>query len=236
MKLVVQLNSVIRQLEALAEPEKVCFKEKKFGIVANNSLGIYQQDLKLLAREIGPNNELALQLYATGIYEARLLCCRLYDPKLITRTQMNKWAADFENWEICDSFCMGFFTKSRYAIEKARQWSKSNTEFTKRAAFTIMASYGFADKQADNKVFEQFFPLIERAATDQRIYVKKAVNWALRSIGKRNVDLQSSAIEIARHLLLLEDKTANWIAKDALRELQNPKVCVLDYPRTIYRA
>lgn len=231
-----QLNSVVRRLEALAEPQKVLFKEKRFAIKADNSLGIYQKDLKLLAKEIGPNNELALQLYATDIYEARLLCCRLYDPKLITRTQMNQWAGDFENWEICDSFCMGFFTKSRYAIEKALQWSSSNKEFTKRAGFTIMAAYGFADKQADNQLFEQFFPVIVRQATDERIYVKKAVNWALRSIGKRNVDLKRQAIKVAQQLLLLEDKTANWIAKDALRELRSPKVCVQHYPRDVYRS
>ena len=230
-----QLTQVLKRLEALAEPEKVLFKQKKFGITANNALGIYQKDLKLLAKEIGGNNLLALELYDTGIYEARLLCSRLYDPASITKTQMNKWTADFENWEICDSFCMGFYTQCPYAIEKALQWSSSNTEFTKRAAFAIMAAYGFADKIASNDVFEQFFPIIEREACDERVYVKKAVNWALRNIGKRNVDLKEQAMVVANRILKLENKTATWIAKDALRELLKPNVNVLDYPRALYR-
>ncbi len=230
-----QLSQVMKRLEALAEPEKVLFKQKKFGVIANNSLGIYHKDLKLLAKEIGGNNSLALELYDTGIYEARLLCSRVYDPALITKSLMNKWTADFENWEICDSFCMGFYTKCPHAIEKALQWSSSKQEFTKRAAFAIMAAYGFADKKASNDVFEQFFPVIEREACDERVYVKKAVNWALRNVGKRNVDLKEQAMVVANRILKLENKTATWIAKDALRELSKPNVNVLDYPRSIYR-
>lgn len=230
-----KLSQVVKRLEALAEPEKILFKQNKFGIVANNSLGIYQKDLKLLAKEIGRNNLLALELYDTGIYEARLLCSRLYDPALITKTQMNKWTADFENWEICDSFCMGFYTQCPHAIEKAIQWSSSNKEFTKRAAFAIMAAYGFANKKASNGVFEQFFPIIEREACDERLYVKKAVNWALRSIGKRNIDLKEHSIAVAEQILKLDNKVSNWIAKDALRELTKEKVNVQDYPRSIYR-
>jgi len=230
-----QLSQVMKRLEDLAEPEKILFKQKKFGITANNALGIYQKDLKLIAKEIGRNNKLALELYSTGVYEARLLCSRLYDPALITKSQMNQWTADFENWEICDSFCMGFYTNSRYAIEKALQWSSNKNEFTKRAAFAIMAAYGFADKKASNDVFEQFFPIIEREACDERLYVKKAVNWALRNIGKRNIDLKQQAIAVAEKILKLDNKTATWIAKDALREFSKPTLNVLDYPRSIYR-
>lgn len=230
-----QLDEVLSRLHDLADPKTVEFKQKKFGIVANNSLGIFQKDLKALAKKIGPNDELALELYATGIYEARLLTCRLYQPTMMTKAQMNKWVGDFENWEICDSFCMGLFTKSPYAIEKALQWSSNNKEFVKRAAFAIMAAYGMADKDADNEVFEQFFVLIEREANDDRLYVKKAVNWALRSIGKRNVDLRKLAIETAHGIALQDAKSARWIAKDALRELQNPDVKMQDHPRSIYR-
>ncbi|MEM7358049.1 MAG: DNA alkylation repair protein [Pseudomonadota bacterium] len=231
-----ELAGVLKRLEALAEPEKIAFKQEKFGIAANNSLGIYQKDLKELARQIGKNDELALALYDTGIYEARLLTSRLYNPKKITRQQMNKWAREFENWEICDSFSMGFFTASPYALEKALQWSDHKKEFIKRAAFAMMASYGFVNKQDTNEVFEQFFPLIERESWDERIYVKKAVNWALRSIGKRNVDLQEQAIEVAHRIAAQGSKPALWIAKDALRELQKPSVKIQDHPRSIYRA
>lgn len=148
---------------------------------------------------------------------------------------MDKWATDFENWEICDSFCMGFFVKSQYSLSKAYEWSESDSEFVKRAGFVIMAAYGFADKEAGNKVFERFFKPIEREAGDSRLYVKKAVNWALRNIGKRNVDLQISAIEVANRILVNDSKSAKWVAKNALSELKKPGVKIFDYPRHLYR-
>lgn len=230
-----QVEQVLNRLEALASPQIIEFKQNKFGISANNSLGIFQKDLKILAKKIGPNDDLALELYATGIYEARLMTCRLYTPALINKTQMNQWAGDFENWEICDSFCMGFFTKSPYAIEKALKWSSNNKEFVKRAAFVIMAAYGMADKYARNKVFEQFFVPIEREANDERVYVKKSLSWALRSIGKRNVTLKELAIETAQKIGLQGTKSAKWIAKDVLRELHSSDVKMQDHPRPIYR-
>jgi 3-methyladenine DNA glycosylase AlkD len=231
----VDIDTLIALLEDLGNPETVEFKRKKYGIFASNCLGIYQKELKSLAKQIGPDNELALQLYDTGIYEAKLLVPRIYDPRAISKLQMNTWSREFENWEICDSYCMGFFTKSDYAIDKAVDWSVSNKEFVKRAGFAIMAAYGFANKNADNTVFEKFLKLVEREATDDRIYVKKAVNWALRSIGKRNVDLQHSAIDSAVRIAKSESKAARWIANDALRELQGENVKVQDYPRCIYR-
>lgn len=229
------LNQVIKQLEALSNPEKVTLKAKKFGIHANNSLGIYHQDLKVIAKEIGQDNALALELYDTGIYEARILCSKIYDSACITEVQMNRWVADFESWEICDSFCMGFFAKSQYALPKAREWSTAESEFVKRAGFVIMAAYGFADKKADNAVFEAFFHPIEREADDDRIYVKKAVNWALRNIGKRNIDLHQKAIAVAKQLLMTDSKSAKWIASNALSELEKSDVNILDYPRHLYK-
>jgi len=229
------LKNILDKLNSLSNPEKVIFKEKKFGIVANNSLGIYHQDLKVLAKEIGQNNDLALALFDTDIYEARILCSKIYNPEDITEEQMDKWVTTFENWEICDSFCMGFFAKSEYALEKTQEWSKRNEEFIKRASFTIMASYGFANKKAPNEVFERFLEIILREVEDERIYVKKAVNWALRNIGKRNRDLNKKAIIVANKILKNPSKSAQWIAKNALKELtqENPKI--LDYPRDIYR-
>lgn len=229
------LHQIIDQLEHLSNPEKIKLKEKKFGIYANHSLGIYHKDLKALAKDIGQDNELALELYDTGIYEARILCSKVYDPACITEKQMDRWVEDFENWEVCDSFCMGFFAKSRYALAKAREWSEADSEFVKRAGFVIMAAYGFADKNAGNEVFEGFFQPIEREAGDDRIYVRKAVNWALRNIGKRNIDLHRRAIDVANRILMVESKSATWIAKNALNELNKTSVNVLDYPRSLYR-
>lgn len=229
------LAEVKKRLKTLANPKKIELKAQKFGITAKNSLGIYHKDLKALAKEVGQDNELALELYDTGIYEARILCSKIYDPTYISEKQMDKWAADFENWEICDSFCMGFFAKSDNALSKANEWSEAEDEFVKRAGFVIMASYGFADKQSGNEVFESFLQPIEREADDDRLYVKKAVNWALRNIGKRNVDLHRSAVEVANRILLMESKSAKWIASNALNELNKPEVKILDYPRHLYR-
>ncbi len=228
-------QQVVDRLETLANPDKIALKERKFGIHATNSLGVYHKDLKVLAKEIGRNNNLALELYDTGIYEARILCSKVYDPACISEQQMNTWAADFENWEICDSFCMGFFAASQHALPKALEWSAAEPEFVKRAGFAIMAAYGFAHKKATNEVFEQFFAPIEREANDDRQYVKKAVNWALRNIGKRNVDLHRQATATADRIFSQGTKSAKWIARDALRELNKPDPKMLDYPRSIYR-
>jgi len=159
----------------------------------------------------------------------------VYNPNSITEELMGKWVATFENWEICDSFCMGFFAKSKYALTKAIEWSNNEKEFIKRAGFVIMASYGFADNDADNEILEQFFPIIKREATDDRLYVKKAMNWALRNIGKRNNDLNRLAIIVANRIANTDSKSAKWIARNALRELMDPGVNILDYPRHIYR-
>lgn len=228
-------DQVIARLRRLANPEKVVLKEKKFGIVSHNSLGIYHKDLKVLAKEIGRDNELAIKLFDSGIYEARLLCSKLFRPEEVTEELMEKWVSTFENWEICDSFCMGLFAKNKFALKKIQEWHEREPEFEKRAAFTIIAAYCMADKYADNEVFESFFPIIKKTAKDERIYVKKAVNWALRNIGKRNRDLNQSALLLAHEILQLDSKAAQWIAKDALRELQKPKVRMSDYPRNIYR-
>lgn len=230
-----KLQEVIVALEGMANPQKVKLKKEKFGIVANNSLGVYHKDLKVLAKSIGRDNELALALFDTGIYEARILCSKIYDPSALTEELMEDWVVTFENWEVCDSFCMGFFTKSQYASKKAFSWSESEAEFVKRAGFTIMAAYGFAHKEESNEQFHRFLAVIEREATDERLYVKKAVNWALRNIGKRNRDLHCAALESADRISQLEGSAAKWIAKDAVRELRHPNVKMLDYPRATYR-
>jgi len=228
-------NEIIECLYDLGDPEKVIFKEKKFGIISNNSLGIYHKELKMIAKEIGQDNELALQLFDSEIYEGRLLCSKMFKPKDVTEALMEKWVKTFENWEICDSFCMGLFSKCTFALSKILEWTEREREFEKRAGFATMASYCMADKKSENELFEQFFPIIKRAANDKRLYVKKAVNWSLRNIGKRNIDLNGKAIDVANEILQFDSKTAKWIAKDALKELQKDDVRMSNYPREKYK-
>ena len=230
-----KVEQVLEKLKDLANPEKVIYKKRKFGVVVHNSLGVYGKDLNRIAREIGKNNELAIQLFNSEIYEARLLCSKIFKPKDLTEALMEYWTPTFNNWEICDSFSMGLYSKSPFAIKKIQEWSTRKPEFEKRAAFATMASYCMADKKASNEVYEAFFTLIKQQATDERMYVKKAVNWALRSIGKRNIDLNKQALMVAREINQMESKAAQWISKDAIRELEGEKVAILDYPRAIYR-
>ena len=232
---IVTVEQIVTKLRRLSDNEKIILKAKKFGIIANDSLGIYHKDLQGMAKEIGQNNELATKLFNSGIYEARILCSKIFKPEDVTENLMEEWVKTFENWEICDSFCMGLFAKNKFAVSKALEWSTRESEFEKRAGFVVMAAYCRADKKAGNEVFEGFFPAIKREANDERIYVKKAVNWALRNIGKRNIDLNKSAIAIANEIAQFECKSAKWIAKDALRELEINNVRILDYPREAYR-
>ena len=229
------VDQIITQLHALADPEKITFKEKKFGVSTHNALGIYMKDLKELAKELPKEAELAQALFDTGIYEARLLCSKIFPPKELTTDLMEKWVAVFDNWEICDSFCMTVFARSVYAVEKIMEWSQREPEFEKRAAFATLAAYCMADKKATNDVFEPFFSILVRESTDDRNFVKKAVNWALRNMGKRNPDLRQQAIKCAYQILELDTKAARWIAKDALKELEKENLRMSDYPRNIYR-
>ncbi|PZX57903.1 DNA alkylation repair protein [Algoriphagus chordae] len=228
-------SDTIARLYDLRNAENVIFKERKFGIVSNNALGIYHKELKMIATELGHDNELALQLFDSGIYEGRLLCSMMLKPKDVTEALMEKWVKTFDNWEICDSFSMGLFSKSNFAFAKIVEWTGREPEFEKRAGFACLASFCMADKTSENELFEKFFPIIIREATDERLYVKKAVNWALRNIGKRNIDLNRKAIEVAKQILEIDLKSAKWIAKNALVELQKENSRMSDYPRAEYR-
>lgn len=230
-----QLTEILSELKLISNPEIKAFKAKKFGIECDNSWGVYQKDISILAKRIGKNTKMGIKLFNTNIYDAQLLCSKICKPKEITEQLMEEWIVHFNTWEICDSFCMQLFKFHPLAIEKAIAWSNRKKEFEKRAGFVLMATYGFADKNAPNEVFEQFFPFLIQQANDERIYVKKAVNWALRQIGKRNIDLNKKAIIVAKLILEQDSKSAQWIAKDALRELQGNKINILDYPRKVYR-
>lgn len=218
-----QYDEVIIKLNSLKNPEAVKGMAR-FGINPKNNFGIRVTTLREFAKEIGKDHDLALKLWGSGIHDARLLACFIDDPDKITGEQMDSWAKDFDSWDICDQACTSLFDLTPFAWTKVFEWAKRDEEFVKRGAFSIIAGLSVHDKEASDKKFEKFFPLIIKHSTDDRNYVKKAVNWALRQIGKRNWNLNKRAINIAREIKKIESKSASWIASDAIRELTGEKV------------
>jgi len=223
-------NEVIKKLKAMADPIMAEYKYNR-GCRAQICYGIKVCDLRKIAAAIGKDHPLALELFDSGIHEARKLASMIDDPQLVTRDQMEKWVAAFDSWDVCDCCCSSLFVKTRYACTKALEWSRRNEEYVKRAAFALMAHLVFHDKSAEDELFEQFFPAIKSGAMDDRHFVKKAVNWSLRQIGKRNKDLNKKAIKLADEILKFDSKNAQWIAAHALRELTGPTINILGYPR-----
>jgi 3-methyladenine DNA glycosylase AlkD len=191
----------------------------RYGIVAPKAFGVSVVSIQQLAKRLGRNHELAAALWETGWYEARMLTAFVADPKLVTLAQMDRWARDFDNWAICDTLCFHIFDRTPHAWRKIEQWSWRREEFVKRAAFALLASVALHDKAAADAPFLDALPLVEQGASDPRNFVKKAVSWALRSIGKRNRTLQTVAIDLARQLAESSEPAARWIGKDALRDL-----------------
>jgi 3-methyladenine DNA glycosylase AlkD len=216
-------QEILEQLKRLANPEAVAGMAR-FGINSENTLGISIPELRRIAKETGRDHALAEALWETGVHEARLLACFVDDPKQVTETQMERWVADFNSWDVCDQCCSSLFDKTPFAYQKAVEWSGREAEFTRRAGFTMMASLAVHEKKAEDARFEPFFPILVRESTDGRNFVKKAVNWALRQIGKRNRRLNRLAIETAEEIARIDSKSARWIAADALRELRGEKV------------
>jgi 3-methyladenine DNA glycosylase AlkD len=217
-KTMVTCTDIVSKLSSYANPENVKGMAR-FGINPENTLGIPIPVLRKTAKEIGRNHELAGELWAAGIHEARILACFVDDHKKVTEAQMESWAGDFDSWDVCDQCCMNLFDKTPYAVAKAVEWSASEETFVKRAGFAIMASLAFHDKKAGNDVFISFLKEIKKQSGDDRNFVKKAVNWALRQIGKRNRELNRLAVEASYEIQKLDSKAARWIAADAIREL-----------------
>ena len=192
---------------------------KRFGIENTKALGIPIPELRKLARIIKTDHALALNLWETGLHEARMLASMVDDPALVSSAQVNCWVNDFNSWDICDQVCGNLFDRAPFAIEKAVAFSAHEKEFIKRAGFVLMAEYAVHNKTAKDETFTNLLPLIEREAWDDRNFVKKAVNWALRQIGKRNNTLKIAAIETANRILLQESRSAKWIASNAIGEL-----------------
>jgi 3-methyladenine DNA glycosylase AlkD len=196
---------------------------QRFGIRFEKAYGVNIPVLRKLAKEYKPNHELALELWETKIHELMLLAIFIDDYKKVTKSQMNKWAKDFASWDICDQCCSNLFDKTPYAFDKIFEWTKSKEEFIKRAGFVLMATISVHNKKIEDVELLDFFPVMEREAFDDRNFVKKAVNWALRQMGKRSRFLFGEAVEVAERIAKQNSKSAKWIAKDALREFNIKK-------------
>ena len=214
-----QVKEILTHLKSLHNPRNVAGMTQ-FGINPRNTLGVSIPTLRKIARQAGKDHRLAQELWASGIHEARILAAMVDDPARVTEAQMERWVKDFDSWDVCDQVCSNLFDKTKFAHRKAVEWSRRDEEFVKRAGFVLMAALAVHDKSAPDAAFIKFLPLIQRGATDERNFVKKAVNWALRQIGKRNRALNRAASATAREIQRIDSKSARWIAADALRELR----------------
>jgi 3-methyladenine DNA glycosylase AlkD len=217
------VEEVLQKLKALARPDQL-EGMARFAIVGEGRLGVSVPEMRKLAKEIGKNHALALELWKTGIPDARIVAGMVGEPDKVTEQQMDDWVKDFDSWDVCDQVCMNLFEKTPLAVRKIHDWSKREEEFVKRTAYALIACLAWHDKGAENDTFTALFPVIKQGATDERNFVKKAVNWALRNIGKRNPVLNKAAIKLAQEIKELDSKSARWIANDALRELESDAV------------
>lgn len=216
-------DEVIEQLKSMGDPKNI-EGMGRFGIKTENNFGNSVTTLRNFAKKIGKNHELAVKLWESGIRDARMVAACIEDPKTVTEDQVDEWVKDFDSWDICDHCCGHLFDKTPFAYKKAKEWTQRKEEFQKRAGFSLMAWLAVHDKKADDSEFEGFLTIIKKESTDERNYVKKAVNWALRNIGKRNITMNKKAIKIAKEIQKIDSKTARWIASDAIRELTSEKV------------
>lgn len=216
------MNAVTEIIDLLKEKADAKYHTgmTRFAIANEKALGVNIPEVRKVAKLIKKDHKLAQALWDTDIHEARILASMIDDPKQVTPKQIDSWTKDFTSWDICDQVCGNLFDRTPYVIEKALEFSAREEEFIKRAGFVLMAEYAIHGKKVADDVFINFFPIIEREAWDDRNFVKKAVNWALRQIGKRSAVLRPLAIQCAERILLQDSKAAKWIAGDALRELK----------------
>lgn len=214
---------ILRRLKSLGWPSIVAGMER-FGVTSEKAFGISAPKLRALAKEIGMDQKLSLELWDSGYLEARALASLIGDPAKVTEAQMERWVRDFDSWAVCDACCGNLFDKTAIAYRKAIEWSKRDEEFVKRAGFVMMAELAIHDKSAKDEAFVRMFPSIVQGASDDRNFVKKAVNWALRQIGKRNKKLNALAMKTATQIHKTGSPSARWIAADALRELRGKNV------------
>jgi 3-methyladenine DNA glycosylase AlkD len=227
-------DQIVQRLHELARPEVVAGMGR-VGIATENNLGVGMAALRALAREIGRDHELAGRLWATGIHDARLLASMVEEPRAVTPEQMDRWAADFRSWDLCDQCCGDLFDRTPYAYAKAAEWGARPEEFVRRAAFALMAWLAVHDKRAPDERLAEFLPIIAREAGDGRNMVRKAQSWALRSIGKRSLALNARAVALSRVLAAADDRSARWVGADALKELTGDAAQVRLHARAVRR-
>jgi 3-methyladenine DNA glycosylase AlkD len=218
-----EYEKILKKLKTFRDPWSVKGMSR-YGINPKNNYGISVSRLRKMAKEMEIDHDLAQQLWDSGIRDARMLAILIDDPKLVTEEQMDRWVKDFNSWDVCDLCCGHLFDKTEFAYDKAIVWSAKSEEYIKRAGFALMAWLAVHDKDAPDEKFLQFLPVIEKEANDERKIVKKAVNWALRQIGKRSFFLNKNALDTAEKILVIDTKTATWIASDAIRELTSEAV------------
>ena len=216
-------SEIIAEIKSQQDPDAIAGMAR-YGISAEGNYGVCTPALFDIARRVGTDHDLAQRLWSSGIRDARIVAMKIDDPRLVTEEQMDSWAKDFKSWDICDGCCLHLFADAEPARKKAIQWSRSKSEYIKRAGYVMMAVIAVHDKKGGDESIRAFFPLIIKGATDERNYVKKAVNWALRQTGKRNLRMNKEAISVAKKIQKVDSKAARWIAADALRELTSDKV------------
>jgi len=219
----ISVEHIIGELKRGGSP-KALIGMARFGIRTGKAFGVSIPQIRDLAKRTGTDHELAQKLWKTGIHEARILASMIDDPSKVSEDQMEEWATDFDSWDVVDGCCGNLFDKTQFAIRKAHEWSKREEEYVKRAGFVLMAELAVHDKKASNQTFLDFLPATVREASDERNFVKKAVNWAVRQIGKRNSVLNSAAIKTCVEIRNSGSGSAKWIAADALRELTSSSV------------
>ncbi len=216
-------DDIVERFRSMRNPKNLAGMAR-YGIRVEDTFGVPMPVVRKMARELGQDQELAEALWASGIHEARILAGLVANPERVTKTLAEKWVKQLDSWDVCDQLCMNLLRKTPFAHEKALAWSGRRAEFVKRAGFSLMAVLAVHDKAATNAKFILFMEAIARQSTDERNFVRKAVNWALRQIGKRNARLNRKALSVAKQIAELDSKAARWIARDAIRELTGEQV------------
>jgi 3-methyladenine DNA glycosylase AlkD len=216
-------RDVVRTLERMGDRSRL-EGMARFGIDTGRAVGVTVTELRRFARDLGHDHELAAALWASGVHEARLLASLVDEPAMVSEAQMEAWVADLDSWDVCDGVCGNLFDRTPFALDKAAEWSSREPEFEKRAAFALMASAAVHRKDLPDAAFASLLPVIRAQTTDERNYVKKAVSWALRQIGKRSSGLNSRAVRTAEQIERIDSRAARWVARDALRELRSDTV------------
>jgi 3-methyladenine DNA glycosylase AlkD len=212
------VEEVLKKLKAKSKPDQL-EGMARYGMTVENRLGVSVPDMRKIAKEAGRDHQLALALWKAGITEAMVVASMVDVPEEVTEEQMEEWVKDFNSWDVCDQVCMNLFEKTPLAWKKVLDWSRREEEFVKRAAFALIACLAWHNKEAPDEEFIKLIPVIKEGTTDERNFVKKAVSWALRNIGKRNPNLNTVAIQAAKEIKDMDSKSARWIASDAIRDL-----------------